>query len=266
MSLDKSKVAIVTTVCNWDLYERTKHFFPNNIKIFAIDGTRSFYGIKSMVFFMKKLKKYNLEWLIMADEDVIFTNPEKVFDLIEYLHINDYTVSGTSEASRFENWTKHPYVINTFFGILNLKDIYKIYDEKEMLKNQYVLENEFSHKESWMPEYPHKINSLAEPYYCFFLWLLRKEKKTKFLNISRPVKDDLLTTVVHDHNGHAFLSHTWYARFYKIDNFHTFRIDKIIKQGLNNCTTENPIILIDHKHNFKFFLYKYFHRFLRKFQ
>lgn len=266
MKIEKEKIAIVTTVCNWDLFERTKHFFPKNIKIFAIDGTSSFYGIKSMVFFMKKLKKHNIEWLIMADEDVIFTNPEKVFDLIEYLHTNNYTVSGTSEADRFETWSKHPYVINTFFGILNLKEIYNIYDEKEMLKNQFCIENEFSNKKNWMPNYEYPINSLAEPYYCFFLWLLRKDKKTKFLNISRPYKDDVLTTAVHDHNGDAFLSHTWYARFYKTDNFHTSRINKIILDGINDGPTENPIILINHRHEFNFFIYKYFRRFLRKFQ
>lgn len=266
MSLDKSKVAIITTVYNWDLYERTKHFFPKNIKIFAIDGTRSFYGIKSMIFFMKRLKKYNLEWLIMADEDVIFTSPEKVFDLIEYLKINDYTVAGTSEADRFENWGKHPYVINTYFGILNLKEIYKIYDEKEMLKNQYILENEFHPKNNWMPDYPHKINSLAEPYYCFFLWLLRKGKKTKFLKSSRPFEDDILTTGVQDHDGNNILSHTWYARFYNKDDFHTKRIDKIIKQGLISGKTESYILLKNHRHNLRFFLYKYVRRFLRKFQ
>ncbi len=187
MAIDKRKIGIITTVCNWKLYNKTRHFFPKGIQIFAIDGRNSFYGINSMIFFMKKLKRSGLDWLIMADEDVVFTYPEKVFDLINYLDKNNYSVSGMSEGERFEKWNKHPYVINTFFGILHLKEIYKIYNEKEMLNNQYILENEFLEKEEWMPDYSHEINSLAESYYCFFLWLLRKGKKTKFL----PYQDHL---------------------------------------------------------------------------
>jgi len=260
MAVDKEKIGILTTVANWNLYEKTIHFFPKNIQIFAIDGTKGKYGLKSMVFFMKKLKKYDLDWLILADEDVVFTNPEGVFSLIDYLDENNYTVSGMSEADRLESWTKHPYVINTFFGILNLKEIYKIYDEREMLSNQYAADKEFPNQLEELPPYEYPMTSLAEPYYCYFLWLLRKGKKTKFLKSSRPLKDDFLTNSILDHRGQELLYHTWYARFYGGQQFHTNRINQVVKKGKFNRENPQMIIFKDSGYNLKFFFYKYFRK------
>lgn len=261
--VEKSKIGIITTVANWSLYEETKHFFPKGIQIFAIDGKDALYGIKSMVFFMKKLRKYNLDWLIMADEDVVFTNPERVFELINYLDKNNYTVSGMSEADRLENSSKHPYVINTFFGILNIKEIFNIYDEKEMLNNQYAIDNEFPKQVEGLPFYKYPMNSLAEPYYCFFLWLLRNGKKTKFLESYKPLKNDFLTTAIHDHCGQEILFHTWYARFYGVDTFQTNRINNVLKKGKFNIEKPQVIIFKDYFHSLKFFFYKYFRRIRR---
>ena len=263
MAVNKEKIAIITTVANWELYEKATHFFPKGIKIFAIDGTSSLYGIKSMVFFMRKLKNYDLDWLIMADEDVVFKNPEKVFHLIKYLDKNNYTISGVSEADRIGEETKHPYVINTFFGILNLREIYNIYDEKEMLANQYAYDKEFPKDVDGFRLYEHPMTSLAESYYCFFLWLARKGKKTKFLNISRPIKDDLLTTAVHDHENSILLYHTWYARFYSTDNFHKGRISKVLEKGEFNIEHPEIIFLKNYSHDLKFFFYKYFRKIRR---
>ena len=263
MEITKDKIAIITTVANWELYNKTKHFFPKGIKIFAIDGTRALYGIKSMVFFMKKLRKYNLDWLIMADEDVVFKEPEKVFDLIEYLKENNYTVAGSSEADRIGEENKHPYVINTCFGILNLREIYEIYDKEEMLANQYAMDNEFPRQIEGYRYYEYPMTSLAESYYCFFLWLQRKGKKTKFLKSSRPVKEDLLTTAIHDYQGEILLYHTWFARFYATDSFHNNRINKILTKGQFNNRNPEIIILKNYHHNIKFFFYKYSRRIRR---
>lgn len=263
MAVNKNKVGIITTVANWKLYRETQHFFPQGIQIFAIDGTSALYGLKSMIFFMKKLRRYNLDWLIMADEDVIFEEPEKIFDLIDYLDKNQYTVAGMSEADRLEKETKHPYVINTFFGVLNLKEIYEIYNEKEMLANQYALPNEFPREVEENIFYEHPMTSLAESYYCFFLWLKRKGKKTKFLRSSRPLKDDFLTTALHDHYGQILLYHTWFARFYAEDSFHTNRINRVLSRGKFNIQNPNVVIFKNHRHNVKFFFYKYFRRLRR---
>jgi len=81
VNIEKDKIAIVTTVGNFDLYNRTINFFPTGIKIYMVDGTKGFYGIRSLLFFIEKLKNSGIDWLIMADEDVVFKKPEYVFDL-----------------------------------------------------------------------------------------------------------------------------------------------------------------------------------------
>lgn len=266
MEVDRKRIGIITTVLNQELYSRTIKFFPKGIKIFAVDGTKGLYGIKSLAFFLKRLKNYELDWLIMADEDVVFTHPERVFNLINYLADNEYTVCGMRDGGVIKWRNKNPYLINTFFAILDLKEIYNIYREKEMLSNQFILKNEFK---DHVPEIPHDnydVNSLYEGYYRFFLWLIRKGKKTKFLHATNPFEEDYVTTLVFDHKGEDILYHTWYARFYGKNKFHTERINRIISKGKVNNEQASPMVLKNRILHFRFFFYKYYRRLIRKFK
>ena len=80
--VENSKIAILTTVANFELYRRTSQYFPIGIQKYVIDGTNGMHGIHSIKYMMKTLKNKGIEWLIMADEDVIFSNSEMVFSLI----------------------------------------------------------------------------------------------------------------------------------------------------------------------------------------
>ena len=231
MEIDKTKVGIITTVSNWGLYRKTLPFFPSDIKVFAIDGTKGFYGINSIKYFMKKLKKYNLDWLIMADEDVIFTNPEGVFDLIDYIRENNYVAAGMRDGGVLRWRDKNPYLLNTFFVVLNFGEILGIYNEQEMLENQYILQNEFQ-KNLNLPFSNYQVDSLFESYYCFFLWLLRRDKRIFYLDGSNPYANE--STLVLDHSGEELLYHSWYARLYKKDNYHTERINFLLEKGVKN--------------------------------
>lgn len=263
MEINKEKIAIITTVSNWDLYEKTKMFFPAGIKIFAIDGTKGFYGINSLVLSMKDLKKKNVDWLIMADEDVIFTNTQKVFQLINYLAANDYSACGMRDGGTLEWRNKNPLMVNTYFSILHLNEIYTIYDQDVMLKNQYVLENEFKKNLQNLPFQNYDTNSLFEGYYCFFLWLLRNNKKIKYLDATNPIKGDYATTRLLDHGGEEILYHTWYARFFNKDSAQTQRINKILEYGVPTGSNEKVQMLKNDYYHFKLFFYSYSRKFLR---
>lgn len=76
--ISHNSIAIITTVSNLSLYKRTVSFFPENIRLFAIDGKNGFFGLNSIKFMFNKLKKHKIKWLIMADEDVVFVNPDGV--------------------------------------------------------------------------------------------------------------------------------------------------------------------------------------------
>lgn len=247
MIIQKQQIGILTTVSNWELYRKTIQFFPSEIQIFAINGSNNFFGLNSMTFFMKKLEKYKIDWLIMADEDVIFTDHKRVFELIDFLNINNFAACGMRDGGMLSWRDQNPYLLNTFFTILNLKDIYTIYNEEEMLSNQFIKDGEFNENVEGLPFNNYHVDSLFEPYYCFFLWLLRKGRKIKYLHGFNPELNE--TTVVLDHKGQEILYHTWYARLYNKDKVHTERINKAIQNGVSTGAVLKPIILKNYKYH-----------------
>lgn len=262
MNIDRNKIAIATTVGNWDLYEETVKSFPIGVKKYAIDGSKGFYGLRSLIYIIKKLKSRNMEWLILADEDVVFTKPDKTYSLINFMVDNGYTVCGMRDGGTLHWRNENPYAINTYFSILNLKEIYKIFDEKEIYRNQYILKNEFDQDLNELNFQNYKTSSLFEEYYCFFFWLLRNGKKIFYLNAKNPSDDE--TTVVFDQEGDVFLYHAWYARFYNKDKVHTERIETMLKKGEYVEQTSSPVILKDQTYHLRYFFYKIYRNILRK--
>lgn len=224
-------IVIVTTVNNIELYRKTVISFPKNIDLIAIDGSKGLYGLEGFKFMFKKLKKYKYKWLIMADEDVVFVNSNGVIDLINRLENDGVTACGVRDGGLLSWRNKNPYSLNPFFCILNLEKIYAIYSEEEFLKHQYIEKDEFDDDLSSL-YYPYDKESLYEGYYCFFLWLKRKKIKFTYLNaIADTFKGDLETTTVFGLDNEILLYHTWYARTYGINDYHTDRINKIILIG-----------------------------------
>lgn len=262
MNTHRDKIAIATTVGNWELYQRTEKTFPVGVKKYAIDGSKGFYGLKSLIFILKKLRSFDLDWLILADEDVVFTKPEKTFSLIKYMNEQGYSVCGMRDGGTLHWRNENPFSINTFFTILNLKEIYPIFDEKEIYQNQYILENEFDQDLNKLNFQNYKTSSLFEEYYCFFFWLLRKGKKIFYLHADNPSNDE--TTAVYDEAGEVFLYHSWYARFYNKEKVHSRRIDDMLKKGKYVEQFSSPIIIKDRYYHLKYFFYKIYRDILRK--
>lgn len=227
--MKNSTIAILTTVINHELYQKSACLFPNHIQRFVIDGTNKMHGIDSIFYMMKKLKGRGIEWLIMADEDVLFVETNGIYETIRFMEANDYMICGVRDGGQIGIRYQNPYVINTFFSIIHFSELESMWDKKEMLKNQYINENEFSDDlNSLTQQYDPK--SLFEPYYCFYLWLRRKGKKILFLNASTAFRDDDITTLVFDANNNKMAYHTWYARSYGNNPMHTSRIDKVFNQ------------------------------------
>ena len=174
----------------------------------------------------------------MADEDVIFSQPNQVFSIIDQMNRDSFTVSGVRDGGVIKHRNHNPYVINTFFSVLNIKNVLEIWDKKEMLKNQYIIPNEF--KDNLDLPYAYNKNSLFELYYCFYLWLRRHNKTFLFLD-AKMESDGLANTVYF--NNTPILCHTWYARNYSKDLENSKRIDGYIpkvKPEISN--NNNPII------------------------
>jgi len=232
MKIDKSNIAILTTVANFELYQKTSQYFPKDIKKYIIDGRNGMHGIHSIKYMMYKLKGKGIEWLIMADEDVMFTNSNLIFPLIKEMKKSDSTVCGVRDGGTIAHRKQNPWVINTFFSILNFKEVEAIWHKEEVLKNQYIIENEFEDNLSNLTG-NFNVNSLYEPYYCFYLWLRRKNKKIFFLD-AEICEDKISNSVLF--KKEVLLYHTWYARSYGLNKKHTKRINAIL-----NLQKENNI-------------------------
>lgn len=239
--MDSFNVAILSTVINKELYKKSSQLFPPNIQKYIIDGTNGMHGLDSVFYMMQKLKGRGIDWLIMADEDVLFEISDMVFEVIHKMKTENYTVCGVRDGGLISHRKENPYVINTFFSIINFREIELIWDENEVLKNNYTIDNEFDDDLRSLKG-AFNIKSIYEPYYCFYLWLRRNEKQFLFLDTDQPFVDDEITNVVYYQNK-VLLYHTWYARSYGINKNHTDRIDKILELlKFENKIISNPIV------------------------
>jgi hypothetical protein len=102
-----------------------------------------------------------------------------------------------------------------------------MYCINEIKKNQYLVPHEFGNQLS-IQQGKYNYEILAEPYYCFFLWLKRKGMNFKYLKTSQNYfKNDSITTTIYVDDV-IFCHHTWYAREYTNCNIQKNRIDKVI--------------------------------------
>lgn len=238
--MDKSKIALISTVINFELYQKSSPLFPKGIQNYVIDGRNGMHGIHSLHYLFKKLKGKGIEWLIMADEDVLFTQSDIVFSLIETMEKQQYTVCGVRDGGVIAHRNYNPFVINTFFSILNFKAIEKIYNKREIQNHQYCTPGEFQDDLSKLP-YAYNTESTFEMYYCFYFWLRRKGHR--FLFLDSITESDSIANSIYV-NGKKMLTHTWYARSYGINAKHTERIETFLNQipTLNSTRPAVPIL------------------------
>lgn len=227
--MDLSKIAILSTVNNFELYKKSASLYPSNLKSFVFDGRNGMFGVFSLIFMMKIFKNKDVDWLILMDEDSLFVNSDLIYPLIDHMKKNDFIIAGVRDGGSLPERSGNPYVMNPFFSIIDLKKLMKIWNKKEMLKNHYVKENEFDDDLSKL-KYKYDKTSLSEPYYCFYLWLKRKNEKLLYLDVELPYTDDPITNVVYDLNNQPIVYHTWFSREYGDQRArHTKRIDRVFE-------------------------------------
>lgn len=241
---DKGHIALLTTVANFDLYRRTATRFPQGIRRFAIDGTNGMHAFHSIRYMMKKLRGRGIEWLIMADEDVVFTDPDAVFGIIDQMEKDRITACGVRDGGVVAHRFQNPHLPNTFFCILHFAAIERKWDPDAVRRQQFTVEGEFGRDWQSVP-YAYDERSVFEPYYCFFLWLRRAGHAFLFLDADMPFADDAISNAVY-FKGKRILYHTWYARSYGKHLGHTGRIDAVLEAaGLQPGPFEEPVLFRD---------------------
>lgn len=233
--IDKSKIAIVTTVVSFKLYEKTATLFPKGIDKIAIDGTTGLYGIKSikLIFEKKIFKKY--DWIVMADEDVFFYDSNLVFRLIEQMQEQRYSICGVRDGGVIKHRFDNPLAVNTFFCIINYKEIVNQFNFNKVLNCQRFFPELYVEEDYNNLPYEYNIKSLKEPYYCFYFWLRLNGHKFLYLDTVNPVSDDEVGNVILSTANEKIGFHSWYARAYNVFEDQTVRINFFLEAfGLMN--------------------------------
>ena len=119
--MDNSQIAILSTVINFELYQKSSQLYPIEIQKYVIDGRNGMFALDSIIYMMQKLKDKDIKWLIMADEDVLFANPNLIFDIINKMQAESYTVCGIRDGGLISHRTYNPFLINPFFSVINFE-------------------------------------------------------------------------------------------------------------------------------------------------
>ena len=219
------KIAVVVTVQNFKLFKKTKNSIPMGIDLFVIDGRYGFYALNALelVFSSDQIAKY--DWIIMADEDVIFIDFDAILELIQHMKNNDHQLAGVSDGSALEFRKGDPTIPNLFFCVFNNSSIRLKFDLLDF--HQYIK------TKSNTGDQPSKV--MNEPYYVFFKYLFYRDFRMMFLNAhNKVIPGDYESTFVYNHINKIMLIHTWYARLYMKNQFHTTRIDNVVNSNLSN--------------------------------
>lgn len=191
---------------------------------------------KRMIFttadgYLYKLLDNNVDFVINIDEDAFVIDNQKLEKLLQYVIDNNYINCGMPDGGVVDIRKHNPLVTNPFFNILNVKEIRKQFDVKEIIKNYSSHNPEF---EKYSPYHLMK-NKFAydyfEPYNPFFVWLATNFKT---LYLDAEVHTDGLSTILKDHLNQPFLLHSWYSRFYGVDQMHTKRINNLFTEASGN--------------------------------
>ena len=245
-----SKIAIVVTVQNKKLFKKTKNSIPSNIDLYSIDGRHEFFAFSALelVFKSSQTKKY--DWIIMADEDVIFIDFSAVVDLLKYMKDNNYQISGMNDGNGIEFRKGNPKLPNLFFCIFNFKELNSKFSSQQFdyFKSVYEVNPEES------------INGQIEPYYVFFHYLLSLDFRILFLKAENNfMSDDYESTILYNQIENKMIVHTWYARLYSKNERHTQRIDNTISRFIFLNFNRHHSQLKSHKYmrfRFKYYLKK----------
>lgn len=228
--MNKSKIAIVTTVASKNLYVKTASLFPKGINKYVIDGTNGMYGIDSIDYMFRKFKNKNYDWIIMADEDVFFYKADLVFDVIKNMMENNFSICGVRDGGVIKHRFHNPEALNTFFSIINFSALKKKYNLKEIKSFQKYAPELYQNKNYSHLPYCFDIKSLKEPYYCFYFWAHHNNYKFLYLDTLNPVGKDEVGNVILSPLGEKIAMHSWYARAYGVFEDQTTRLNGFIEE------------------------------------
>ena len=195
-------------------------------------------------YFYAMLKDEGCDIAINIDEDAFVVSMDAVLDLADYMLQNNYANCGMPDGGALPIRGHNPIVTNPFFNILHLE---KIREQIHSLKDIKQFDVD-AVKEEMIKRFPQEVRLVSnynfdsidpDPYYPFFLWLAH-HFKTLYLPCSQHA--DGSSTVLYTPDNKELCKHSWYSRFYKVNKFHTRRIERLINEVYSQRGEKKPEI------------------------
>lgn len=199
-------------------------------------------------YFYKILSDKECDIAINVDEDAFITNIEIVLDLAGYVVANNISNAGCPDCGPACPRGSNPIITNPFFNILNLELIRELFSDIKEIKNFNYEKEKNSMRERFLAEWDTgqrgklegDFDSIdMEPYYPFFFFLAFN---SKVLYLPAFRHNDKWSTILCDINNNQFCLHSWFARKYKIQKYHTQRIENLINQAYDSVGAQKPVI------------------------
>ena len=228
------RVLVVTRSMNDVLYTRSQALLTLPYPRKRITGLNHW---RNATDYLHLLFEYDVDWLINIDEDCFVFDSGRVEGLLRHMQANAYDYCGIPDGGACVHRFHNPVVTNPFFNIFHVARIRPMLRAADLFAVNRVTHTPDLEKHTpraLMKEGHEYAYDNFECFYGLFFWLLREGFKPLYLPSAE--LEDGITTELRDHEGAAFLYHTWFTRKYTTDDEHTRRIDSIYERAARLAT------------------------------
>ena len=203
--------------------------------------------------FPEYFSRTEFDVLVYLDVDCFPLVPaDRLTAIAKWLRQSPYTYAGVPDGGMVCHRCGDPMVPNLFLTLFDLRKIRKFWRQGQVIEHLGRLDypegatarrNTLTAKLP-VTDYPRlevvrkdgmvpfsAFGGSTEPYYNFFYWLTSHGAEPFYLrgDDAPEIDGDGAATLVYDHEGRPLAVHSWFARAYGKDFYHTNRIDRIIR-------------------------------------
>ena len=219
--IEQPRIKIYTRSMNRVLYHKAMSLCPLPYPRVRLQGT------SADGYLYQLIADDEADWVVNIDEDAFISNPVALQQLIDYCIVHGYENCGMPDGGVVHLRDGNPLVTNPYFNILHTNSIRQKLNSNIPVSIEAPNLQRFDADNLLVASYNFD-NTNEEAYYPLFIWM-SNHCKTLYLNATN--HPDGESTVLCDHLGKPFLTHTWYSRFYNYDRAHTRRIDKAFHEA-----------------------------------
>lgn len=174
------------------------------------------------LYYLTYILGLDADWVVNIDEDAFVVSEQSLLDLLSFMQDNNLDFCGMPDGGAISMRTHNPASMNAFFNIFHTSVIRSRI--AEFVPEEHNADNSDRVQFQFRSIYAYDN---YEPYYPIFFWLHKSGFRPFYLlNILQD--SDGITTLVGNHKADLMLKHTWFARDYKIDDYQTTRIQRVI--------------------------------------